>query len=454
MIINNIINKNEYTKNFSRFNYKEKSLIFYPKNLNEIKKIITYSKFKKKKILCIGSSLSWYDTITNKNNYLISLKKYEKKIIVNKKFKYIYLSSNITMKEAIKIANDYNYSIASIPGNLDVTIGGCISNDVHGKDSFKNGNFSENVIELSILLPNKKIIKCSKNKNRNLFRSIAGGLGMIGIILHAKIRLIPMHKYYLTETYKCFNYKELIDTLYKDRNYYDFIYGWIDTYGVNNQIGRGIVFKSRKNYSNIINQKKIFFIINFNFIKEMILRIFMLKKKMKILNSIFFRFHKKLDTKYETQIQIIDTLSSKNIFLPKLIMPNSFVEIQIIIPINKKIILKKFLELCQKLKIDGLIVGVKMHKKNNCFLSFCDEGFSVGINSICNQNETKEIKKYLFLYKFIKKNKCKIYLCKDFFLNHDHFLQIYPKFNEFKKIRDKYDPKKLLNSDFFSRLFH
>jgi len=246
MLIDKIIKRNQYTKNFSKFNYKERSVVFYPKNINEIKKIITYSELNKTKILCIGNSLSWHDTIINKNNFLINLRKFKKKIIINKRFKYIYLSSNITIKNALRIANSNLYSIASIPGNLNVTVGGCISNDVHGKDSFKNGNFSENIIELTILLANKKIIKCSKDKHKEIFKAVAGGLGMIGIILYAKIKLIPIHRNYLTEKYKCSNYKELIHKLYLNRNDYDFIYGWVDTYASGKGIGRGISLNQRK----------------------------------------------------------------------------------------------------------------------------------------------------------------------------------------------------------------
>ena len=85
--------------------------------------------------------------------------------------------------------NKYEWSIYSIPGSLDVTIGGCIGNDVHGKDSFKFGNFGENVIEIEVILSDKKIIKCSKETNKEIFKAVIGGLGLIGIITKVKLKL-------------------------------------------------------------------------------------------------------------------------------------------------------------------------------------------------------------------------------------------------------------------------
>ena len=72
--------------NVNYSNYKKSNcLLFYPKNSKDIFSLITYANVNNKKILTIGSSLSWYDTIFNTNNLLVSLKKYKKKFILDKK---------------------------------------------------------------------------------------------------------------------------------------------------------------------------------------------------------------------------------------------------------------------------------------------------------------------------------------------------------------------------------
>ena len=58
--------------NYSNYNKSECS-IYYPRNKKDILNLIDFAKQKRKKILPIGSGLSWYDTIFNTGNIIIDL---------------------------------------------------------------------------------------------------------------------------------------------------------------------------------------------------------------------------------------------------------------------------------------------------------------------------------------------------------------------------------------------
>ena len=47
------------------------------------------------------------------------------------------------------------------PGSFDVTIGGAISNNIHGKDSYSEGNFISNVKLINVILSSGEEIICS-----------------------------------------------------------------------------------------------------------------------------------------------------------------------------------------------------------------------------------------------------------------------------------------------------
>ena len=116
-----------------------------------------------------------------------------------------------------------NLSLFSLPGHLDVTIGGCVANDVHGKDTYKNGNFGTNIVSIEIILPNKQVVECSREKNKELFLSTIGGLGLTGVISKISINLKKITNFYETTNFMCANYKELIKSLYYKRNDYDYV---------------------------------------------------------------------------------------------------------------------------------------------------------------------------------------------------------------------------------------
>ena len=69
--------KNYISKNYSNY-LQSKSSIIYPRNKKDIVKAINFAKKNKLKILSLGSSLSWFDTIFNTNNVVINLNKYKK----------------------------------------------------------------------------------------------------------------------------------------------------------------------------------------------------------------------------------------------------------------------------------------------------------------------------------------------------------------------------------------
>ena len=136
--------------------------VFYPYNVNDLKKVIKFCKKSNLNMIPVGSKLSWYDTILNTQNIILDLKKFNKKFIL-KKNNTLVLTPNFTIKEVTKKLEKCGLSLISIPGAINASIGGCIGNDVHGKDSFRYGNFCENLIYLKIMTPDGKILTVKKN---------------------------------------------------------------------------------------------------------------------------------------------------------------------------------------------------------------------------------------------------------------------------------------------------
>ena len=456
-----MITKDNYiVQNYSNL-YASISKIFYPKNYEDIFEVLNYAKEKKLKVLCIGSSLSWFDTILNTNNILINLKNFQRTFILDKQANILTVSTNYKVNEIIDKLSGKELSLYSLPGHLEVTIGGCVANDVHGKDTFKFGNFGENILEVEIVLANNEIVTCSNSSNKELFLSTIGGLGLTGIITKIKVNLKKISKYYETSIYPCKDYKELIKNLYQQKKKYDFIYGWLDTFKTKKNIGRGIIFKSRK-LLHYHKKKKNNFYTNFtNKIKSRIngfIFAFVVKNNLvKYLNRVFYFLHliikKKTISTYTEIIAPIED-SSLNLKKNKLCPPYSFFEVQLILKDETLPgSLFEFLKKCQDLKLKGSIVGIKMHKKNNKFLSYAEDGVSININHIFKQNEKKDvIKKFKKLYEFIIKKNFKINIAKEFFFDKNFFFKNYKKANNFILIKKKYDKNKLFYSDFLDRI--
>ncbi len=439
-------------------NYKiSKSKIFYPRNKEEILALIKYSNKNNFKILAIGSSISWYDTVFNTRNIIVNLKDFKKTFVLDKKKGVLTVSSSYKVSEVIEKINKFGWTICSSPGYPHATLGGCVSNDVHGKDSFLYGNFGDNIVEIEIILSNNRLVKCSKTKNQNIFKSAIGGLGLIGIITKLKLKLKKIKKSYITNIYVCKNYKELVKEIYYEKQKYDYLYGWIDFYSKKNQLGRGIIFKSKAiDSSNSENFDQENFVDRLNgFLKNIVFSFFTKYSLNKYLNILFFNSFKfKKNEFFSSYREVAWPLDASGINVKKAIYPNSFYEIQFIIKKeNLPNALKEFIEKCQSLKLNTFITGIKIHKKSKNYLSFAEDGVSINANQIFNKkNEKYETKKFLSLYNYVLKKNYKMYICKDFFFRRKSFNRNYILYKNFIKIKKKYDKKDLFHSDFFKRI--
>ena len=125
---------------------------------------------------------------SNSDGLIISLKKFNKIININKKKKLVTVESGAKLFDIIYFLKKSNLTLYSVPGGEHVTIGGAIAANVIGKDSNKLfGSFGDSIEYIKIISYNGEVRKLKKSVN-NYYKYI-GSFGMFGIILEAKIRL-------------------------------------------------------------------------------------------------------------------------------------------------------------------------------------------------------------------------------------------------------------------------
>ena len=163
------------------------------------------------------------------------------------------MQSGVVLKDLINFLLQKNFMIQSLPGTYSATIGGCISCNVHGKDAFKNGTFSNNIISLKVLNLKNKIVRIKK-KDISIY---TGTHGINGIILEARLKVKKILSNQLLSVTKKF---DNINSMESEFNYFinkkfDYMGAWVDHYS---DYGRGIFKASKWVKSNKINNYEIY----------------------------------------------------------------------------------------------------------------------------------------------------------------------------------------------------
>ena len=128
-----------------------------------------------------------------------------------------------------------------VPGTAQVTIGGMIATDVHGKNHHRDGSFGNHVESFRLATGDGEVLNCSGDENPNLFAATIGGMGLTGIVLSASFRMARIESAHLrTETVATRDLDATMETLAAS-NDWRYSVAWIDGSARGGALGRGLV---------------------------------------------------------------------------------------------------------------------------------------------------------------------------------------------------------------------
>jgi decaprenylphospho-beta-D-ribofuranose 2-oxidase len=94
-----------------------------------------------------------------------------------------------TLGKVFRVAAARGFYLPVQAGYPRITVGGCIAADAHGKNQFRDGNFSRQVESLRVFHPRRGVVDADRERNGELFDLTCGGLGLSGHVLSARLRL-------------------------------------------------------------------------------------------------------------------------------------------------------------------------------------------------------------------------------------------------------------------------
>ncbi len=132
------------------------------------------------------------------------------------------------------------------PGTHYVTLGGMVAADVHGKSHHRDGCFGEHVTRLKMRVADGRILECSDEVERDLFRATLGGMGLTGHILEVEFRLrrIPT-PWIWQESERTPTFVATLERLREGSKLWPMTVCWADFLIRGPAAGRGIVMKGR-----------------------------------------------------------------------------------------------------------------------------------------------------------------------------------------------------------------
>ena len=425
--------------NFSQ-NIELSPKINYPKNISQLKKILRGNNFS-----FLGNGRSYGDMALNKSR-MVSSKNFNKILEFNKSKGTLIIESGALLSDILPIIIKDGWFIPTTPGTKFVSFGGMVANNIHGKNIKKN-SIKSYIKNITIILPNTKIVQCSPLINKEIFDLTVGGFGLTGMILSVKIKLKKIESNKIIQEISEFNsYNEVVHSINLNKNY-EYNVAWVSNF--NNKNISGLSFKGRHEKEKTRN------ILDFKYkVKKMNIIIFLilyLKVRLKYLNIFTNYIYKKYNKFFYTkEIDINKFFYPQDAFINWNIIygEKGFFQIQILFKKkNFKKIMSEIYFFLKKNELFSSFIVIKKYNENGKYLNFSGEGISLSMDFRINYkfNLLK-----VFFNNLIEKYSLKVNFSKDLITENYNTIQ-YKEFKLFKKKINRLNKGKI-NSIFSNRV--
>jgi decaprenylphospho-beta-D-ribofuranose 2-oxidase len=125
-----------------------------------------------------------------------------------------------------------------LPGTRHLTIGGAVAADVHGKNQHADGSISDWIEEIELLAGDgsvRSVLPCSQE-----FRATVGGMGLTGVILAVRLRLLRIRSARLRVTSRRFADLDALLAA-QDQPGTRYAVAWLDMSAAGGSLGRGVL---------------------------------------------------------------------------------------------------------------------------------------------------------------------------------------------------------------------
>ena len=191
---------------------------------------------------------SYGDPAQNAGGLVIDMQRFNKIHSIDPDTALVVVDGGVTLDQLMKAALPYGLWVPVLPGTRQVTIGGAIGPDIHGKNHHSAGSFGNHVESMELLVASGEILTLKPEGSEDdpdgeLFWATVGGMGLTGIIVQATIRMTKTETaFFIADGDLTSNFDETIE-FHADGSEHNYTYSsaWFDAISPEPKLGRAAI---------------------------------------------------------------------------------------------------------------------------------------------------------------------------------------------------------------------
>jgi FAD/FMN-containing dehydrogenase len=197
--------------------------------------------------IAYGNGRSYSDVCLNDGAFLLDTRRLDKYVSFDRATGRLACEAGVLLSDMLDLIVPHGWFLPVTPGTREITLGGAIANDVHGKNHHSAGSFSQHVRVLGLRRSDGSLRVCGPGQHPDWFAATVGGLGLTGIILWAEVQLLPITSPMMTVQGRRFrNLDEFWPVNAEASAEWPYTVAWVDCMSAQrDRLGRGVLFCGR-----------------------------------------------------------------------------------------------------------------------------------------------------------------------------------------------------------------
>jgi decaprenylphospho-beta-D-ribofuranose 2-oxidase len=421
-------------------------------------------RYLRRGVIARGLGRSYGDVAQNAGGLVIDMTPLRRIHSIDASTAIVDCDAGVDLETLMKAALPFGLWVPVLPGTRQVTIGGAIGNDIHGKNHHSAGSFGNHIAEMHLLTGDGRVLELTpegsaEDPSGELFWATVGGMGLTGIILRVTIRMTRTETaYFLADDDRTRTLDETIE-FHSDGSEHNYTYSsaWFDAISAPPKLGRAAISRGNlatmdqlREYAPKLAMDPLAFnaptLLTF---PDIFPNGLANKVTFSLVGEAYYRMGGTSRNKIKNLTQfyhMLDLFGEWN----RAMGPAGFLQYQTLVPMDA---VEPFKQIIRDIQSSGHYSFLNVFKLfgpgNRAPLSFPMEGWNVcvdfpikkGLGKFCDE-----------LDKRIMEFGGRVYSAKDSRVSAENFRRMYPRTDEFVALRRRIDPAAVFASDMARRL--
>jgi decaprenylphospho-beta-D-ribofuranose 2-oxidase len=156
----------------------------------------------------------------------------------------VEVGSGVSLEALMVALLPLGWFVPVSPGTRQVTIGGAVAADIHGKNHHVDGSFCQHIRTLTLVTPSG-VVRVGPEADAELFWATAGGMGLTGVVTEIELQMKPVEtSWMLVDTSRFNDLDDVMAEMTRSDEQYRYSVAWVDCMGGPRKLGRSILSRA------------------------------------------------------------------------------------------------------------------------------------------------------------------------------------------------------------------